>query len=352
MVYVVILMKKEDYYFNLPEELIAQYPMESRTDSRLLVFDGNSDSKCDSLFKNVIEYINPGDLVVLNDSRVIPARLFGRKETGGKVELLVERVIDSNHCLCHIKASKAPKVGSSLILDDDYRLIVMDREDDLFRCRLFGDDDLYDVLEAVGHIPLPPYIQRSDEDKDFTRYQTVYAKHNGSVAAPTAGLHFDKSLLKAIEAKGASIDYVTLHVGAGTFQPVRTDDINDHKMHSERITVSQSLCDKIATTKQQGSKVIAVGTTVVRSLESAALSGKLSAYDGETEIFIYPGFRFKVCDAIVTNFHLPESTLLMLISAFIGREEVMNLYEHAINKQYRFFSYGDACLLLSGESNE
>lgn len=342
-------MKKEDFYFNLPEELIAQYPMASRTDSRLLVFDRSSDSKCDSSFKKLINYINPGDLVVLNDSRVIPARLYGNKETGGKVELLIERVLDSNHCLCHIKASKAPRVDTTLILDDGYRLSVIDREGDLFRCRLLGDDDLNDVLNIIGHIPLPPYIQRSDEDNDFNRYQTVYAKHNGSVAAPTAGLHFDKDLLKAIAAKGADIDYVTLHVGAGTFQPVRTTDLHDHKMHSERIIVSQNLCEKIRKTKLQGGKVIAVGTTVVRSLESAALSGNLSAYDGETEIFIYPGFRFKVCDAIVTNFHLPESTLLMLISAFIGREEVMSLYEHAINKQYRFFSYGDACLLLSGD---
>lgn len=280
----------------------------------------------------------------MNDSQVIPARLYGRKASGGQVELLVERVLEQGEFLAHIKASKALKAGGVIHLDNEWQIDVIGRQDDLFHCHVDGDVDA--MLHDIGHVPLPPYITRTDESTDLNRYQTVYARHKGSVAAPTAGLHFDEAVLDRLRARGVSIAYVTLHVGAGTFRPVRCDNISEHKMHEERFTVTDALCYQINATHAAGNRVIAVGTTALRSLESAAIDGTLKACSRDTDIFITPGFKFKVCDGLITNFHLPESTLLMLVSAFIGHAQAMALYREAIDNGYRFFSYGDTSLLL------
>ena len=280
----------------------------------------------------------------MNDSQVIPARLYGRKASGGQVELLVERVMENGEFLAHIKASKALRSGGLIHLDNDWRIKVLGRKDDLFHCHVDGSVDA--MLHDIGHVPLPPYITRTDESIDLNRYQTVYARHKGSVAAPTAGLHFDEAVLENLRAKGVLIAYTTLHVGAGTFRPVRCDEIKDHKMHYERFTVTDALCDAVRETHAAGKRVIAVGTTAMRSLESAAIDGELKACSRDTDIFISPGYQFKVCDGLITNFHLPESTLLMLVSAFIGHAQAMALYRDAIENRYRFFSYGDASLLL------
>lgn len=337
-------MKKSAFNFDLPVELIAQYPLASRSDSRLLVYHRSTGKHAHHEFKNLADFLEPGDLLVMNDSQVIPARLYGHKASGGKVELLVERLLDHDDFWAHIKASKAPKAGTVIHLDHGWQLTILSKQDDLYHCQVSGDVDT--MLHDIGHIPLPPYITRSDESLDLSRYQTVYARYKGSVAAPTAGLHFDESVLHSLQAKGIHIAYATLHVGAGTFRPVRSDDINDHKMHYERFTVSEALCDAVMKTKRAGGRVIAVGTTALRSLESSASGGELQACTRDTNIFIFPGYRFKVCDGLITNFHLPESTLLMLVSAFIGHEQAMNLYRIAIEQRYRFFSYGDASLLL------
>jgi S-adenosylmethionine:tRNA ribosyltransferase-isomerase len=339
-------MRKEDFDFNLPEKLIAQHPLANRSDSRLLVY-GNDGCEHNS-FDDFINYVNPGDLVVLNNSKVIAARLYGKKTTGGKVEILVERIIDSHNVKCHIRASKAPKKGTTISLDKGFELLVVGREDDLFIAH--ANVPIVAILSTVGHMPLPPYITREDTNVDTTRYQTVYARHDGSVAAPTAGLHIDTCLLNRLQEKGVQIAYVTLHVGAGTFKPVREFDIKKHKMHAERIDVSQRVCDLVEQTKANKKRIIAIGTTSVRALESAVDRGKIAPYCGETDIFIYPGYEFKVVDAMVTNFHLPQSTLLMLVAAFIGRTEMMDLYQEAINNNYRFFSYGDATLLMNAHS--
>lgn len=345
-------MKKEDFYFDLPPELIAQKPLANRHDSRLLVHDKDNKQRQERAFVDLVDYLNPGDLLIFNNTKVIPARLYGKKETGGKIEILIERLIDDNSCLCHIKASKSPAIDSVLILEGGYELTVTSRtEKGLFTCQLLKNNHsknhtLLSIAESIGHIPLPPYIEREDEAFDHERYQTIYAKHKGSVAAPTAGLHFDDMLFEKIQAKGINVDYLTLHVGAGTFQPVRVSNLTDHIMHKELVQVSQELCDKINQTKRRGGKIIAVGTTAVRSLESAASSGEIKAFCGDTDIFIYPGYQFKVVDAMITNFHLPESSLIMLVAAFIGHGQTMALYQHAIDSQYRFFSYGDACLLI------
>lgn len=337
-------MKKTDFNFVLPSELIAQYPLPNRSDSRLLTYRRDT-GRCEHhAFKELADFFEPGDLLVMNDSRVIPARLYGRKASGGLVELLVERVMENGEFLAHIKASKAPKAGSVIHLDNKWRLEVLGRQDDLYHCHVDGDLDA--MLHEIGHIPLPPYITRADESLDLNRYQTVYARHKGSVAAPTAGLHFDETVLANLKARGVSIAYSTLHVGAGTFRPVRCDDIKDHKMHFERFTVTEALCDAVNAAHAAGKRVIAVGTTALRSLESAASDGTLRACSRDTDIFISPGYQFKVCDGLITNFHLPESTLLMLVSAFIGHAKAMALYHEAIEKGYRFFSYGDASLLL------
>lgn len=337
-------MNKHDFNFELPQELIAQYPLPNRSDSRLLTYQRETGVCGHHQFKAIINFLEPGDLLVMNDSKVIPARLYGHKASGGKVELLVERLLSDDCFWAHIKASKAPKPGTIIHLDKDWRIEITMRDDDLFHCRVNGDVD--EMLHQIGHIPLPPYITRNDESLDLDRYQTVYAQHKGSVAAPTAGLHFDNALLDDVRAKGVNIAYSTLHVGAGTFRPVRCDKINDHKMHREYFTVSEELCQAVNGTRASGGRVIAVGTTAVRSLESAAVDGELRPCSRDTDIFIYPGYQFQICDGLITNFHLPESTLLMLVAAFIGHEQAMELYRIAVANRYRFFSYGDATLLL------
>lgn len=337
-------MNKQDFYFDLPPELIAQYPLANRSDSRLLIYNRETGEHGHYQFREIADFLNPGDLLVMNDSKVIPARLYGHKATGGKVELLVERITGDFTFLAHIKASKALKAGGIIQLEQGNQIEILERQDDLFVCKT--PVEVLELLNNLGHIPLPPYITRNDELMDEDRYQTVYAKYAGSVAAPTAGLHFDDSVLSSLKARGVNIAYVTLHVGAGTFRPVRSDAIKDHKMHSEQYTVSDDLCAAVSATKAAGNRVIAIGTTALRSLESAAREGSLNSCSGDTDIFIYPGYKFKVCDGLMTNFHLPESTLLMLVSAFIGHQQTMDLYQEAINNGYRFFSYGDTSLLL------
>jgi len=338
-------MKTEDFDFELPSELIAQTPLSNRVDSKLLHFDKHSKAINHKSFATVIDALEPGDLLVLNDTMVIPARLYGKKETGGQIEMLIERLLSDKQFIAHIKASKGPKPGQHVYLDR-WQVRINKKEGSLYYCELMGEACIDDMLSDIGHIPLPPYIDREDEDFDIERYQTVYAKHKGSVAAPTAGLHFNDAMLDAIRKKGVNIGYVTLHVGSGTFQPVRVDDITKHDMHSEVYEISQGLCDAIAETQARGGRIIAVGTTSMRTLESAATRGVLEPHQSETNIFIYPGYTFKLCDGLITNFHLPKSTLLMLVAAFIGYEEMMMLYQNAVEQQYRFFSYGDACLLL------
>ncbi|QYK10501.1 tRNA preQ1(34) S-adenosylmethionine ribosyltransferase-isomerase QueA [Shewanella mangrovisoli] len=337
-------MRVTDFSFDLPDELIARYPMAQRNASRLLTLDGNTGTLADKQFTDLLGMINPGDLMVFNNTRVIPARLFGQKASGGKLEILVERMLDDKRILAHVRSSKSPKVDSIIHLDGGYEMKMAARHDALFELELLSDLTILEVLEAVGHMPLPPYIDRPDEDADKERYQTVYNQNPGAVAAPTAGLHFDDAMLDALKAKGVNIAFVTLHVGAGTFQPVRVDNVLEHKMHSEWASVPQDVVDLIAQTKAAGKRVVAVGTTSVRSLESAARAseGELKAFSGDTDIFIYPGYQFQIVDAMITNFHLPESTLIMLVSAFAGFDHVMAAYQHAITQKYRFFSYGDA----------
>lgn len=348
-------MRVADFSFNLPEELIARYPKAERTASRLMCLDGNSGEINDNKFVDIIEQLNSGDLLIFNNTRVIPARLFGQKASGGKLEVLVERLVDEHTVLAHVRASKSPKVGSELLFHDSNgqliaTAIMQARHDALFELKFLGEDKVLSVLEHIGHMPLPPYIDRPDEDSDRERYQTVYNEKPGAVAAPTAGLHFDDNLLAKIKAKGVNLAFVTLHVGAGTFQPVRVEEIADHIMHSEYVEVSAEVVEQINQTKAAGKRVIAVGTTSVRSIESAAkeankIGQPLQAFYGDTDIFITPGYQFQVIDALVTNFHLSESTLLMLVSAFSGYDHIMTAYQHAVDQQYRFFSYGDAMFL-------
>ena len=334
-------MKLSDFDFDLPNSLIAQYPSEKRTDSRLLVVQ---DSFINATFSQLGEFLKPKDLLILNDTKVIPARLFGRKESGGKVEILVERLINDFQALVMIKSSRAPKIGSYIVLENDKRVKVSDQASGLYRLR-FDSNSVLTLLNEIGHVPLPPYIKRIDGKEDLIRYQTVYAKNDGAVAAPTAGLHFDEPLLSNLNSYGVDHAFVTLHVGAGTFQPVKVEDIKDHQMHSEYFEVCQETVDKIVSTKASGGRIVAVGTTAVRTLESIALQGELSSAKGDTDIFIYPGFEFRLVDAMITNFHLPKSSLLMLVSAFIGIEKMFQVYQYAIEEKYRFFSYGDAMFL-------
>jgi len=336
-------MQTADFDFHLPQELIAQIPLEQRTASRLLRVRGDKIS--DHQFSNLTDFLHPNDLLVFNNTKVIPARLYGQKETGGKLEVLVERVLDDHHLLAHVRASKSPKAGARLILEQFIQATMLERVGDLFKLRFESETTVFDLLEQYGHIPLPPYIDRDDDKTDKARYQTVYAKHAGAVAAPTAGLHFDQPMLDLLRSKGVKSAYVTLHVGAGTFQPVRVDSIENHQMHAEYIDVEQSVVEQIVQTKASGGRVIAVGTTAVRSLESAAMRGALAEFHGDSQIFIYPGYEFKVVDAMITNFHLPQSTLLMLVSAFSGHKIIMDAYQHAVAEKYRFFSYGDAMFL-------
>ncbi|RUQ96860.1 tRNA preQ1(34) S-adenosylmethionine ribosyltransferase-isomerase QueA [Legionella septentrionalis] len=337
-------MKRQDFHFDLPSELIAQYPLEKRSDSRLLYYRRDAKHCGHHQFKQIADFLEVGDLLVMNNSKVIPARLYGNKKSGGKVELLVERILGTDSFWAHIKASKAPKPSSLIMLQNNWQIEITERNDDLFCCKVNGDVDA--MLHEIGHIPLPPYIARTDEALDLNRYQTVYAEHKGSVAAPTAGLHFDEEVLARLKAKGIQFAYSTLHVGAGTFRPVRVDNVLEHKMHREFFTVSETLCAAVRATRAAGKRVVAVGTTALRSLESAVQGGELKPCSGDTDIFIYPGYQFQVCDGLITNFHLPESTLLMLVSAFIGHAQTMELYRVAVESRYRFFSYGDACLLL------
>ncbi|MBG0759526.1 tRNA preQ1(34) S-adenosylmethionine ribosyltransferase-isomerase QueA [Vibrio cidicii] len=345
-------MQVSDFHFDLPDELIARYPQPERTASRLLQLNGNTGEVKDGTFKDVLDLVQPGDLVVFNNTRVIPARMFGRKASGGKLEVLVERMLDDKRLLAHVRCSKSPKPGSTVILgeNDQYSAEMVARHGALFELKLNGDKTLLEVLEEIGHMPLPPYIDRPDEDADKERYQTVYNQKPGAVAAPTAGLHFDAQLLEQMQAKGVELAYVTLHVGAGTFQPVKVDNIHDHHMHAEYAEVPQEVVDAIAATKAHGGRIIAVGTTSVRSLESAAQDAlkkgtELAPFFADTEIFIYPGYQYQLVDCLITNFHLPESTLIMLVSAFAGYEHTMRAYQHAVDKQYRFFSYGDAMFI-------
>ncbi len=340
-------MRTADFDFHLPEELIAQHPLKERTASRLLELRG---AECiDHQFTDIIELIQPEDLLIFNNTRVIPARLHGQKSTGGKLEVLVERVLDEHHLLAHIRCSKSPKAGASLLLEGEIHATMLEREGELFKLRFENPQGVLELLDTYGHMPLPPYISRDDEAEDKQRYQTVYAEQPGAVAAPTAGLHFDEELLAQIKLKGVDIGFVTLHVGAGTFQPVRVDNIEDHHMHAEYIDVDNEVVEMIRQAKARGGRVIAVGTTSVRSLESAAMQGELAEFHGDSRIFIYPGYEFKVVDAMITNFHLPQSTLLMLVSAFSGKSNIMNAYAHAVEQKYRFFSYGDAMFLQKTE---
>ncbi|MCJ1880274.1 tRNA preQ1(34) S-adenosylmethionine ribosyltransferase-isomerase QueA [Pseudomonas nitroreducens] len=336
-------MRVADFHFDLPEALIARHPLPERRSSRLLVLDGASGELSHRQFADILGFLKPGDLMVFNNTRVIPARLFGQKASGGKLEILVERVLDSHRVLAHVRSSKSPKPGSKILIDGGGEAEMLQRHDALFE--LGFSEDVLPLLERVGHMPLPPYIDRPDEDADRERYQTVYAERAGAVAAPTAGLHFDEALLESIRAKGVETAFVTLHVGAGTFQPVRVERIEDHHMHNEWLEVSQEVVDAVAACKARGGRVVAVGTTSVRSLESAARDGVLKPFSGDTDIFIFPGRPFHVVDALVTNFHLPESTLLMLVSAFAGYPETMAAYAAAVEQGYRFFSYGDAMFI-------
>lgn len=336
-------MQTRDFDYDLPPELIAQHPLAQRSASRLLYLPAGSVSRCvDRQFEELPELLQPGDVLVLNDTRVFPARLFGHKASGGRIEILIERLLEGVRVLAHLRASRTPRAGSGLILDDGTAVTVTGRRDGLFELEFAVDEPLPAYLERAGRMPLPPYIDREPVADDSERYQTVYANKTGAVAAPTAGLHFDEALFNGLESRGVERCFVTLHVGAGTFQPVRAENIEDHVMHAEQIEVPESVCQRLNRVADAGGRVIAVGTTVVRSLETAAASGRLEPYRGETDLFITPGARFNIVDALITNFHLPRSSLLMLVTAFGGYERVMHAYRHAVEQRYRFFSYGDA----------
>jgi S-adenosylmethionine:tRNA ribosyltransferase-isomerase len=343
-------LKLSDFDYHLPPELIAQHPAAERAASRMLHLDGNTGSFADRTFRDLPSLVGDHDVLVFNNTKVVKARLHGRKETGGSVEVLIERVVGDNaaqskKALAHIRASKSPKVGSRMIFPQGITAVMAGRADDLFELHFDGPCSVYEVLEQIGDVPLPPYITHAADQRDESRYQTVYAQHAGSVAAPTAGLHFDEAMLDALRARGVALAYVTLHVGAGTFRPVREDDVSKHVMHSERYQVPAETVDAVHRARAAGGRVIAVGTTSMRTLETASHSGELCAESGETNIFITPGYRFRTVDRLITNFHLPKSTLMMLVSAFAGREAVMAAYAHAIAARYRFFSYGDAMLI-------
>jgi len=337
-------MHLTDFDYDLPTELIATHPTADRRASRLLRIDAQNERLSDSQFSDLPSLLQPGDLLVFNDTRVIRARLRGRKRSGGKVEILIERSSSETAALAHIKASKTPKPGSQIVLAGDCVATVVGREDDLFS--LTFNMPIGPYLEQFGEVPLPPYLGRDSESADDERYQTVYAQHDGAVAAPTAGLHFDEDMLAAIDAAGARHCFVTLHVGAGTFQSLRHDDVASNTLHAERVRVSESVCNRIAETREEGGRIIAIGTTSVRALEAAAADGNLKPFDGETSLFILPGYRFNVVDAMLTNFHLPQSSLLMLVSAFAGQTIVLDAYQHAVREKYRFFSYGDAMFIV------
>ncbi|WP_023639146.1 tRNA preQ1(34) S-adenosylmethionine ribosyltransferase-isomerase QueA [Dickeya zeae] len=350
-------MRVADFSFELPESLIARYPQAQRSGCRLLSLDGPTGAVAHGVFTDLLDKLQPGDLLVFNNTRVIPARLFGRKASGGKLEVLVERMLDDKRVLAHVRASKAPKPGTALLLgeDESVKATMLARHDALFEIQFDDKRDVLTILNDIGHMPLPPYIDRPDEAADRELYQTVYSQRPGAVAAPTAGLHFDEPLLAALKEKGVEMAFVTLHVGAGTFQPVRVESIEDHVMHAEYAEVPQTVVDAVLACKARGNRVIAVGTTSVRSLESAAQASAeavIAPFFGDTRIFIYPGYHYQVVDALVTNFHLPESTLIMLVSAFAGYRHTMDAYHQAVAEQYRFFSYGDAMFITRNPSAE
>jgi len=350
-------VKRQDFFFELPENLIAQKPAAQRRDSRLLVMsDKQSDYRLlDNKFPDLLSYLRPNDLLVFNNTKVIPARLFGQKATGGKIECLIERVVDDKTILTHIRSSRSPKPGTILTIENAFDVEVVGRQDALFIVKVLSEKSALELVEEHGHMPLPPYIERAEDvEEDKERYQTVYSQKPGAVAAPTAGLHFDNALMDDIKAKGVDIGFVTLHVGAGTFKPVQVDDISEHVMHSEHLEVDETLVKQVEKARALGGRVIAVGTTSVRCLESSASfseTGHVAPYQGETDIFITPGYKFKEVDALLTNFHLPESTLIMLVSALAGYDRTMAAYKHAVDNEYRFFSYGDAMLVFP-EDNE
>ena len=338
-------MKVSDFHFSLPDELIARYPLPERTASRLLCLDGETGAVAHRQFSDIESLLQPGDLLVFNDTRVIPARLPATKDSGGKAEVLVERILDERQLLAHVRASKSPGTDRTLLLEDGSTMRVLGRRGELFHLELEGGEAVLDLVDRMGHMPLPPYIDRADERLDQDRYQTVYADKPGAVAAPTAGLHFDQPLIERLRQRGVETATVTLHVGAGTFQPVRVDDVERHEMHSEILAVDDEAVRQVEAARRRGGRVVAVGTTAVRALESACDERGLQAQRGETNIFIYPGYRFRIVDALITNFHLPESTLIMLVSAFAGRERTLAAYEEAVRERYRFFSYGDAMFI-------
>lgn len=339
-------MLKSDLHFNLPERLIAQHPPERRGMSRLLHLDAARGARRDLAFSDLAGLLRPGDLLVFNDTRVIPARLFGHKDSGGRVEILVERLLGERKALTYLRANKPPRPGAVILLEDGAtRCIVRERAGDCFILEFAADEPVGALLERIGHVPLPPYIARPDEKADLERYQTVYARRDGAVAAPTAGLHFDEKSLRALGAQGVETAFLTLHVGSGTFQPLRVERLEEHRMHAEYCEVGAAVVDAVARVRARGGRVVAVGTTSARALETAALDGRLAPFSGETDIFITPGFDFRCVDALLTNFHLPGSTLLALVSAFAGHAAVMDAYRHAVEAEYRFFSYGDAMFL-------
>lgn len=338
-------LKTVDFDFDLPPRLVAQHPTTQRSASRLLHLDGCSGKLTDSQFLNFPDYLSENDVLIFNDTRVIKARMFGEKATGGAVEVLVDRIMDEHNATAHVRASRSPKPGSRITLAGSIEVEVMGRDDNLFHLKFLNDRPILELLESHGSLPLPPYITHSADQEDEDRYQTVYAKHAGAVAAPTAGLHFDEAIMERIKNKGVQIAYITLHVGAGTFQPVKVDHIAQHKMHSEFCIIPEETAQAITKSRLAGGKVTAVGTTALRALESAGKSGQVESGSMDTDIFITPGYDFKVVDRLLTNFHLPKSTLLMLVSAFAGFDNIKSGYQHAVNKEYRFFSYGDAMLL-------
>lgn len=342
-------MRKSDFNFVLPPELIAQQPAAPRSSSRLLVLQRGSGAVRDAQFRELADYLAPGDMLVFNDTRVIPARLFGVKASGGRVEILIERIVDDTQVLAQVRPAKSLKPGQRISLDARACMLAVERRGEFWLLRVEADEALAAVLERLGHVPLPPYIARADAPSDIARYQTVFARHAGAVAAPTAGLHFDAAVFAALSARGVTTGFITLHVGAGTFAPLRVDDIAQHRMHRERVIIDADTAAAINATRAGGGRVFAVGTTVVRALETASgetADGSLGAFQGETDIFIVPGYRFRVVDGLVTNFHLPESTLLMLVCAFAGRAPTLAAYAHAVAQKYRFYSYGDAMLIV------
>ncbi len=337
-------MKRAEFNYELPPELIAQAPLEERSASRLLCLDRRTGEVRDRQFVDLPALLRPGDLLVFNNTRVIPARLFAKKASGGRAEVLLERLLGPQECLAQVRASKSPRAGTALLLAEGIELRVVGREGEFFRLRAQGLG-LMEMLARFGHMPLPPYIRRPDTERDRRRYQTVYAEVPGAVAAPTAGLHFDEALLEQLHHQGVRSTFVTLHVGAGTFQPVRADEVEQHRMHAEWLQVPFAACDAVSECRAHGGRVIAVGTTAVRSLETAAQNGSLQPFAGESRLFIYPPYEFRAVDALITNFHLPESTLLMLVCAFAGHRQTLAAYRHAVRERYRFYSYGDAMLV-------